>query len=457
MHHGRPAFVVLLAALSGACADDAAAPPDAMPAPDAPAPDAPPSCRSDPPGAGTQHVTTIASDETWEEAGNPHVIPADLNVQATLTLAPCVVVHIGAQRTVSVRAGGRIVAQGEATRRVTIGRTTGGAAWASLRAVGGTLALVHTVVDGGGDPLNTTPIFAAALDIRGQSDLPPQPILHAEHLEITGSASQGLFLGDGGGFSATSTDVRVSGSAGHPVHSWARAAGTLPSGDYTGNGVDEILLSGSGANLSILEDITFHARGVPYRVGGGQLSTRLDVGAVTGLATLTLEPGVTIRFNPSGLLFVEPSVGTAPARGALVAVGTAAAPIVLTSAAATPAAGDWLGVWFGQTVAPTTHLSFVHIEYAGGPSQSGSSSCVPAAQVGPNDAALRILGGAPVPRFIDHSVIAHSARHGIDRGYRSEVKHDFLETNSFTDVAGCMQTFPQDANGGCPEPVPCPQ
>jgi hypothetical protein len=178
-----------------------------------------------------------------------------------------------------------------------------------------------------------------------------------------------------------------------------------------------------------------------------------------GLAQLAIEPGVTLRFGAGGALRVEPSVGTNDATGALVALGTVDAPIVFTSAAATPAAGDWLGVRFGQRVAVQTFMRYVRVEYAGGGGSSGSDSCLypPQPQTGPNDAAIRILGGAePLSVFIDNTTIFASAKHGIDRGFRSDTKPDFSPTNTFTQVAGCRQTWPRDLNGACPDPPPCP-
>ena len=108
-------------------------------------------------------------------------------------------------------------------------------------------------------------------------------------------------------------------------------------------------MSGNG---SITASITIHARGIPYRAGT-QANATIDVAATTGVATLTIEPGVMIKFMPGATLRIEPASGTLAARGALIAVGTQAAPIVMTSIATTPAAGDWFGVWFGGDLQTT--------------------------------------------------------------------------------------------------------
>ena len=80
---------------------------------------------------------------------------------------------------------------------------------------------------------------------------------------------------------------------------------------------------------------TIRARGVSYHVRG---RLRVAPHADGAPSTLTIEPGVTLRFddvtNDSGL-----QLGTSDVRqGILVAAGTAAQKITFTSAKATPAA-----------------------------------------------------------------------------------------------------------------------
>jgi hypothetical protein len=419
-----------------------------------------------PTGAGTTHQGNVNEAQTWTADGSPHVVPFDMSVNAPLTIEACAIVRLAPAITVTVRTGGSIDAAGEPDHPVTIQPRDMGAPWAAIRAVGGTLRFVHAIVAGGGDPGNAVPDLVGALDVRGDQTLPPQPILHAEFLTVSGSAALGLILREGGGFSPTSHDMRVSGSARYPMHVWAREAGTIPSGDYTGNGIDEILIPASGGAESIQEDLTLRDRGVPYRVGMGD-NARVDVSGGTGpLATLTIEPGVVLRFGPGASLRVETFQGDSPAKGALVAVGTAARPIVFTSSAAAPAAGDWLGIWFGGRADARNRIEHARIEYAGGSSVTGSSSCLyPGPDGGTplvNDAALRILGAAPPAGgvFVQSTTIVSSAGHGIDRGWRAEagVDLDFLPSNTFTDIARCHQSFARPANNTCPlADVPCPR
>jgi len=88
------------------------------------------------------------------------------------------------------------------------------------------------------------------------------------------------------------------------------------------------------------------------------------VGDVANHPVLTIEPGVTLTFASGAYL----SIGmgqTAAAPGGLQAVGTAVAPIVLTSDSANPSAGAWGGVYFNPTADATSTLSDAVVKYAG--------------------------------------------------------------------------------------------
>ena len=455
-------WVRCLVVATAACGNGKLRPVDAGDGPppveaDAEVPDAAPPCPA--PGGPTMHTTgSVRTDEVWAAADNPHVVPLDVTITATLTLEPCVEVQVGAQHSLTVRQGGALVAEGTAAQPIRIHAIDAAAPFAQLHtAPGGTIRLVHTTVEDGGDPLNRVPEFAGVLDLQGADQtLPPQATLFVDHVTVRGSGSNGLILYDGAGFAPGSTDLTVESSTLYPIHVWSRAAGTVPVGRYTGNGADEILLTTSRAQEAVQEDVTFHDRGVPYHVGHAtsQGDLRVERAPNTGLATLTIEPGVTLRFKRGGGLYVQFATGDAPATGALVAVGTAAKPIVFTSAADTPAAGDWLGVHFGLIPDARNRLDHVRIEYAGALSNGGSNACpLPSAPV--VSGAIRIYG-LPPSVFVTNTEIVASQRHGIDRGWRANERPSFLDSNTFTNVGGCKETFPRDANGGCPDPVPCP-
>ncbi len=139
-------------------------------------------------------------------------------------------------------------------------------------------------------------------------------------------------------------------------------------------------------------DTTWDLAGSPYIVTG-----TIDVQGTDGpdgVTTLTILPGVQVRFTTLGQL----RIGITN-KGALRADGTAGQPIVFTSDAASPAPGDWLGLEFrSQTQgAPATSVTHARVRYAGR-SSNDAVYVVPAA-------------GVTIP--IHDSVIEQSAFRGL--------------------------------------------
>lgn len=94
-------------------------------------------------------------------------------------------------------------------------------------------------------------------------------------------------------------------------------------------------------------DVHWAAAGSPYHV-------TCDVEVLPDVV-LTVDPGVTVQFDPATELAI---------RGSLQAVGTDALQITFTSTAASPAAGDWVRIWFTGEHGQST-LEHVIVEYAG--------------------------------------------------------------------------------------------
>ncbi|WP_395023991.1 hypothetical protein [Comamonas odontotermitis] len=86
-------------------------------------------------------------------------------------------------------------------------------------------------------------------------------------------------------------------------------------------------------------------------------------------ATLSIEPGVTVKMAAAASFTLK--------KGALQAVGTSSLPIKITSAAATPAAGDWRQWRFtAGTNNSLTQLGYVTIEYGSGVAIEGASPVI---------------------------------------------------------------------------------
>lgn len=195
----------------------------------------------------------------------------------------------------------------------------------------------------------------------------------------------------------------------------------------------------------------------PIHIAGkdGAMWTKLEAGApgLTRLAYVTIEGGVTMKF-PKGKSFqVEHWTNDNPATGALRALGTAERPIVLTSAEASPAPGDWQGLWFGGVPSAQNKLDHVVVEYAGANCGCSMATC---SAIGNSDGAV-IFANRPASgtEIITSSIIRHIAGHGIVEGWSGDgdTAIDFQPTNKFEDISACVQTRP-GRKQGCPNPKP---
>ena len=99
----------------------------------------------------------------------------------------------------------------------------------------------------------------------------------------------------------------------------------------------------------ITSDTTWTLASSPVSVAG-------DVVVLAG-RTLTIEPGVRVRFAAGTGLTVE---------GVLIASGTSVDTVVFTSASVTPARGDWNGIGFLNTANVGSNFQYARVEWAGG-------------------------------------------------------------------------------------------
>lgn len=439
-HRLAPLAIVSLTALTplAGCSGDVG---------ESPAADA---CPVDVATTPVEHAGTLAATERWT-AASPHHVRGDVSLAAgvTLTIDPCVKVTFARDASLTVaREGAHLVAEGTAQRPITFDGESG-ARWSQLTVEHPASAVIRYARfgHGGADRFHGY----ATIALRGDGATPAKPVATLDHVTVETSLGPGVRVERAGTFGAGSADlvVRTSGSADapFPVVLGEHAIDGLPTGTYTGNRVDEVLVRPEGANgrSGLQQDATMRDRGVPYRIGESAVDRFVlggggDAGHRT---TLTIEPGVTLRFHPGTQLQIERATGEFAASGVLRAVGTAARPIVMTSAADTARAGDWIGLWYGGVASAENRLEHVTIEYTGHDCGCVLSSC---SDITRNDAAV-IFTQPPPSDFLHDVRVAHGSGHGVHRGWRGEASPDFLTGNTFEDLGGCPQTMPYLPNG----------
>jgi hypothetical protein len=274
---------------------------------------------------------------------------------------------------------------------------------------------------------------------------------------VTKSGASGVVLSSYAGFTSDSEALWVTESGqqpepdprhftGFPVDIQPPGMATLPRGGaYTGNRRDEIFVR---AATRVDVDETFPKLGVPFRMHGS--FTMYD--PQKSPLTLTIEAGTTIKFEKEGdgsmRLVAGDFASTAPVK--VVAKGTASEHITLTSAEATPAAGDWGSLYLSLSPPTGNALEFVDFLYAGGESGTRGLGCGPM----DNDSALLISQWVPTEAFVKNCSFSHIRGSGITAGFNG-ASPDFVSSNTFSDIQGipqdgkCDVTQSADANGAC--------
>ncbi len=110
-----------------------------------------------------------------------------------------------------------------------------------------------------------------------------------------------------------------------------------------------------------LDDATWLSQTCPYVIDG-TLSIQSEAGA-----TLRIEAPNSIKFTEGSQIEVAYNTGK---YGAIIADGTETKPIVFTSYATSPSAGDWDGIFLYDGTLNTTSFTYCTFEYGGGYAQN---------------------------------------------------------------------------------------
>ncbi len=412
-------------------------------------------------GPGTKHSGDVKDGEVWTAAGSPHIVEWDVNVRdgATLTIEPCAEVRIAPEKRINVAFpltpnSGKLIAEGTPTKPIKF-TSDGSERWGSIYVYApGTARFAYaTFENGGGESFND----GATLVGVGSNETVGDEVLFVDNVTIKKSRGTGIWMKVRSTFIPGSKDLTVTESGDdegpYALEISEHAIDNLPTGKYTGNKKDEILIrtegdGGAGSGLS--KDATLRDRGVPYHMGDFE-SDHFTIAASDGhVVTLTIEPGVVMKFEPKTAFQVQHFSTEIAATAVVKAQGTAEKPIVFTSASPTPKAGDWRGLWFGGIPNSGNVFDHVRIEYAGYDCACSMVTC----SKGIERYEGAVLFGQPPPSaFITNSVFKDIAGHGIVEGYLGSFVN-FRPTNTFENVSGCVQTFPPATTADCAEPRP---
>ena len=319
--------------------------------------------------ASTAACGSLLSDATWSLINSPYVVClAGVTVPAgkTLTIDPGVIVQFAANSGNKINVQGTLVANGTAAQVITFtGVTAIPGSWGGISAVGTALTPSHVSLN------YVTLEYGGALN--GAQVYADQAVISVTHSLIRFSAGNGVYTTLNTPLDAHA--VSFVGNGQHAIQLNQPSTDLLMTGlTASGNGNDGVYIAGSSV---------FHGQkrwvfpGIPYIVDG---PIRTDLGDV-----LTIDPGNTIQFTPTGWLYV---------RGRLNALGTASKPILLTGL--TQAPGAWQGIFIdGGVHQAVAQLDYVTVEYGG--SASGGAN-------------IHVSNGRLIAA---HSIIRFSSKDGI--------------------------------------------
>ncbi len=291
-------------------------------------------------GAATVELPTHNFTADTTLAAGTYLATGSVSVtNCTLTLSPGVTIIFAQGKEMTVQPTGRLYAVGTAASPIVLtGQEAIRGHWGGLRFYGSnslTNQLEYVTIEYGGG------YWDANLVVNGYSS--SEARVSVVNCTLQQSETYGLYVNSYSvltGFSGNTITANTSGAA----QMAADGAGYLDdTSTYTGNDEDVVEIWGSAVSI----DAAWPGIDAVY----------YPTGTVTVQAELTLDPGVWIAFGSGAQMDVDPS-------GALIAVGTDEAPILLTGME--HVRGYWGGLRFYQTNSPDNQLDYVTVEYGGG-------------------------------------------------------------------------------------------
>jgi hypothetical protein len=332
-------------------------------------------------GTVVTHATNVTADETWAGDGTVHVIPNPISIvaPATVTIQSCATVELASGAGIDVRGGppggstAKLIAAGTNinTDPIVFHSPDNGIApvWGRLRALNANslIELAATWLWGGGNVGGSQ--LNAVISMNGSGTL-PDPTLKVSDIVII-SAGTAIYFSDAA-FTSDSDTLYIS-APDTIIAMPAMALGSLPPhfGSYlTPTEIKVVENANIFDNLTITTVVPIHFQTAGVHVGGLAPTFVPNV-------TLTLGPGVTLKFEGTGGIPTLVTFGDGgqaqDKNAALIVQGTASFPVTFTSAASSPAPGDWAGLWLRTSNG--SQIDHAILEYAGGDAAIGPASC----------------------------------------------------------------------------------
>jgi len=309
----------------------------------------------------------VTESVEWENLGVPYAFTDQVKVGGTAAAPAIIEVGPGTELQFATNKGIKLAYGGGAaglhargTESEPVLFTAMGAkvpgSWGGIETALGTLpgefTLTNTRVEYAGGAIPKASVYAYAAEVK------------LENVDIADGLQAGLGFRKGGTLADGSDHITVTGCE-EPLLIEPDAVGALYDIDLTliGNSADWVRLSVPATDIPVVTGVArWRDLGVPYYAETG---VRVE-GSADVPAELTLDPGVTIRFD-SGKVF---AVGRGGA-GTVHVRGEPGSPVqFLPYTSAIP--GSWSGLEFAQNAYGTSTLEHFVIEYAGGTGNDGA-------------------------------------------------------------------------------------
>ena len=328
----------------------------------------------------TLHIENITSDETWTLALSPHIVEnVTVRNGATLTIEPGVEVRfnkdfpnchliigdIGITGTT-----GKLIAQGTESQKITF---TSSAAtpqpgdWKTIsfyQNASNDSIIEHAIVEYGGYTAGMIHIESSNPTIRNciiRNSADDGVNIQQSTSQISSSYFEGNMKCGVKMYNSSTVldDNQFINNGSYPVAITVYES-ALPypviydTNTFSGNNPDQIAFS-----VGINNNYTLRYVGIPYFF--------VDGVQVTDGATLTIEPGVEVRFNKDALTpgLIIGEGGSDGTSGKLIAQGTATQKIIFTSNEVSPQPGDWYNIFFRSTASDESIIEHAILEYGG--------------------------------------------------------------------------------------------